>query len=157
MHTHIYMRQREFLRYLHFLLQKQRLTAFSIPLLFITGLCILTEKARTASEQNWSSSGMGLRTSVPSQTPCAIIVNFPSSHSFQHKYHRICVGYCTPNSVICHQSFYNASFPWLLRVCSLSALHHHCTVHSNYFCCSPPFELFLPFVRGLKGIFFFFN
>lgn len=55
----------------------------------------------------------------------------------------------------CHQSFHAASFPWLLGVCSLSALHHHCTVHNNYFGSSFQFELFLPFVRGLKTIFHF--
>lgn len=55
----------------------------------------------------------------------------------------------------CHQSFYAASFPWLLGARSLSALHHHCTVHNNYFGSSFQFELFLPFVCGLEAIFFF--
>lgn len=151
-HMH-YLGQRGFLRCLNFLPQKQRLTAYSSPLLFTPGLCIWREKARTASERNCSSSGLGLPSPVPQQTPCAIILNFPPAHWCQHMHHRIRVGEHAPNSVICHQSFYDASFPWLLSVCSLSALHHHCTVHSNYFGCSLQFELFLPFVRGLGGVF----
>lgn len=154
MHTHIYLGQRGFLRWQFPAAEAEADCSFNPTALYSRSLH-LKKKSKNCFRTKLKFSSMALPGPVPKQTPCAIILKFPPAHWCQHMYHRIRVGERAPNSVICHQSFSDASFPWLLGACSLSALHHHCTVHSNYFGCSLQRELFLPFVCGL-GVFCFF-
>lgn len=152
-HTHIYLGQRGFLRCLHFLLE--RLTAYSSPLLFISCLCVLREKAWTSLEWNWSSLRPGPAEPSPSANASCDHLELRSCSLVQTNASLYLCGW-VHSQWCCHQSFYAASFPWLLGVCSLSALHHHCTVHNNYFGSCFQFELFFPLYMGW-GLFFLFN
>lgn len=147
--------QRGFLRCLHFLLQEQRLIEYSSLLLFISSPHL---KRKSTNCFPMKQPFLPQEPTVP-----RLLANAWCNYSWAFPLHTGANTQITASpwaGVLLTASSVTNPFTRLhfrgSLVYALSALHHYCTEHCNYLGCSLQFELFLPFVCGLRAFFFSF-
>lgn len=143
-----------FLRCLHFLLQEQRLIEYSSLLLFLSHLHLKSK----------SMNCFPMKQPFLPHEPASpvLLANAWCNHTWAFPLHAGASTQITASTwagvLLTASSVTNPFIILHFRgslVYALSALRHYCTEHCNYLGSSLQFELFLPFVRGLRQFFFF--